>query len=173
MRFTATAIAFISIISLISARKLGHGDYDEFTSLGCPDTTKPYASHLEQLAAWDDFTDLLYNQKRITDAFAKYAATGYINHSPLVTMNGTNATIAELVQIVPNVTPELRHSYVSWDKNGTTFGTAHTKVTGGEKAGIPDSALVDIIRMDGTCLVEHWDALEVINASAPNPIAYF
>lgn len=88
-------------------------------------------------------------------------------------MNGANATITELDQIVPNVTLEPRHSFVGWEKNGIAFGTAPTKITGGEKAGIPDSVLVDIIRMDGTCLVEHWDALEVIDASAPNPIAYF
>ena len=48
-----------------------------------------------------------------------------------------------------------------------------TKVTNGEAVGIPEAALVDIVRVVGTCLVEHWDVEQVVNMSAPNPVAYF
>ncbi|PYI01462.1 hypothetical protein BO78DRAFT_401287 [Aspergillus sclerotiicarbonarius CBS 121057] len=172
MRFFAILTALVSLSGLAAAHIRRQGN-DEFTALGCPDTTKPEASPSEQLAAWDDFTTLMYTEKRITDAFNKYAAASYINHSPLVTMNGINETMGELSQIVPNVNSQLQHAFVGWDKDGTTFGTAHTKVSGGEAMGISDSALVDIIRMVGTCLVEHYDVEQSIDGTAPNPIAFF
>ncbi|PWY74288.1 hypothetical protein BO70DRAFT_364278 [Aspergillus heteromorphus CBS 117.55] len=171
MHLYALAAILLSTLCLTSAYALS--PEDEFTAAGCPDTTSPYASHSDQLAAWEDFTSMLYNEKRITEAFDKYVAAGYINHSPLVPGNGANTTIAELSQIVPNVNSDLQRAYVGWDRNGTAFGTAHTKVTGGGAIGIPDSALVDIIRMVGTCLVEHWDVEQSTEGSHPNPIAFF
>ncbi|RAK96811.1 uncharacterized protein BO80DRAFT_428805 [Aspergillus ibericus CBS 121593] len=163
----------VIITALASLSGLGAAVPDEFTALGCPNTTKPEASPSEQLAAWDEFTNLMYHEKRISDAFTKYAAAGYINHSPHVTMNGINETIGELSQIVPYVDSQLQRAYVGWDTNGTTYGTAHTKVSGGEAMGISDSALVDIIRMVGTCLVEHYDVQQTIEGAGPNPIAFF
>ncbi|OOF99334.1 hypothetical protein ASPCADRAFT_203109 [Aspergillus carbonarius ITEM 5010] len=166
-----TIITALCLSSLAAAH--ARQSNDEYTALGCPNTTKPEATPSEQLAAWDDFTNLMYTEKRITDAFAKYAAASYINHSPLVTTNGINETMGELSQIVPNVNSQLQHAFVGWDQNGTTFGTAHTKVGGDEARGISDSALVDIIRMVGTCLVEHYDVQQSIDGTAPNPIAFF
>ncbi|PWY89693.1 hypothetical protein BO94DRAFT_534439 [Aspergillus sclerotioniger CBS 115572] len=164
---------FFTIITAVTSVSLAAAQSNEYTALGCPNTTKPEATPVEQLAAWDDFTNLMYTEKRITDAFAKYAAASYINHSPLVTTNGINETMGELSQIVPNVNSQLQHAFVGWDRNGTTFGTAHTKVDGDEAMGISDSALVDIIRMVGTCLVEHYDVQQSIDGTAPNPIAFF
>jgi len=34
-------------------------------------------------------------------------------------------------------------------------------------------ALADIYRMDGTCIVEHWDVTQARPANATNPIAMF
>ena len=191
MRFTTSAVALLSAVSLASAEVLGRGtnwggkyggsgsgsgnhgygsgSSDEFNSLGCPNTTKPNASPSEQLAAWYDFADLLYTQKNVAGAFGKYVATGYINHAPEIPVNGSAAAVAELSQFVPYSTTFIRNLFVGYNENGTAFGTAHVKFSGG---GMPDSALADIIRMIGTCLVEHWDVTTPLNASA-NPIAYF
>ncbi|GKZ30979.1 hypothetical protein AbraIFM66950_010804 [Aspergillus brasiliensis] len=173
MRVVTIITALISLPLLTAAQVVRREDPDEFTALGCPDTTKPEASQAEQLAAWDDFTNLLYTERRLTDAFTKYVATGYINHSPLVPANGVETTMGELSGIVPNVNAQLQHVFVGWDKNGTAYGTAHTRVTGNETMGIPNSALVDMIRMVGTCLVEHYDVQQVVDGTAPNPIAFF
>ncbi|CAK96248.1 hypothetical protein CBS63078_7057 [Aspergillus niger] len=173
MRIVAIVTGLVSLSILTAAQGVGAEGPDEFTALGCPDTTKPQASQAEQLAAWDDFTNLLYTEKRLTDAFTKYVATGYINHSPLVSANGIDTTLGELSGIVPNVDSQLQHVFVGWDKNGTAYGTAHTKVTGNATMGIPNSALVDMIRMVGTCLVEHYDVQQAVDGTAPNPIAFF
>ncbi|PYH29143.1 uncharacterized protein BO87DRAFT_380785 [Aspergillus neoniger CBS 115656] len=173
MRVVAIVTALISLGTLTAAQAVRRGGPDEFTALGCPDTTKPEASQAEQLAAWNDFTNLLYTEKRLTDAFTKYVATGYINHSPLVTGNDIDTTLGELSAIVPNVDSQLQRAFVGWDKDGTAYGTAHTKVIGNATMGIPNSALVDMIRMVGTCLVEHYDVQQAVDGTAPNPIAFF
>lgn len=39
------------------------------------------------------------------------------------------------------------------------------------KAGY--TAVVDVFRMDGSCVVEHWDVLQPKPATASNPLAMF
>lgn len=34
-------------------------------------------------------------------------------------------------------------------------------------------AVVDYFRFEGTCIVEHWDVLQVVTGNEPNPIAFF
>lgn len=34
-------------------------------------------------------------------------------------------------------------------------------------------ALIDLFRMEGTCIVEHWDISQLKPADATNPIAMF
>ncbi|SCO78565.1 uncharacterized protein FRV6_02778 [Fusarium oxysporum] len=39
--------------------------------------------------------------------------------------------------------------------------------------GSPLTAVVDIFRFNGSCIMEHWDALEELPANATNPLALF
>ncbi|PYH40323.1 uncharacterized protein BP01DRAFT_377922 [Aspergillus saccharolyticus JOP 1030-1] len=149
---------------------------DEYTLLNCPNTTTAAtATPAEQLAAWTEFTALMYTEQRIATALAKYVAGKYINHSPLVAATGVNETVAELSAVVPDVDSQLQRAFVGWDAAGNTFGVAHTKVIPRDATGeAGEKALVDIIRMVGTCMVEHWDVeQEVGEAGSGNPIAFF
>ncbi|KKK15452.1 hypothetical protein P175DRAFT_0532875 [Aspergillus ochraceoroseus IBT 24754] len=167
MRVTAISITLLSLIGSISARTLD--DPDEFTSLGCPATTNANASPAEQLAAWEDFADLLYIRKSPRDALLKYAAAGYINHAPHVPESGRDNAIDYLSRNKGSNTVQLRHVYIGFDKNGTTYATAHFQAT---PENGNSSASVDISRMVGSCLVEHWEAGQKMDPS-DNPIAYF
>ncbi|RAL13920.1 uncharacterized protein BO97DRAFT_29412 [Aspergillus homomorphus CBS 101889] len=160
---------------------------DEFTLLNCPNTTTPTASPAEQLSAWIEFTDLMYTHQRLNEAMTKYVAGGYINHAPVVSSTGVHATLNELTAIVPRVDSQLLRAFVGYDTAGNVFGVAHTRVVplstatesrtadgeGGHAAEVKESALVDIIRMVGTCLVEHWDVQQTVEGDEVNPIAFF
>ncbi|RAK77692.1 nuclear transport factor 2 family protein [Aspergillus fijiensis CBS 313.89] len=151
---------------------------DEFTQLNCPNTTTPTATPAEQLAAWTTFTNLMYTEHRLTDALSHYVAGKYINHSPLVAGTGVTETAAELTNLVPDVTSQLQRAFVGWDAAGNAFGVAHTRVIPNPKedgAEGGESALVDIIRMVGTCMVEHWDVEQAVGSKGEggNPIAFF
>ncbi|PYI21793.1 hypothetical protein BO86DRAFT_53331 [Aspergillus japonicus CBS 114.51] len=151
---------------------------DEFTQLNCPNTTTPTATPAEQLAAWTEFTKLMYTEHRLSEALTHYVAGQYINHSPLVAGTGVGATAAELTNLVPDVTSQLQRAFVGWDAAGNAFGVAHTRVipnSQGDDTKGGESALVDIIRMVGTCMVEHWDVEQEVGSAGAggNPIAFF
>lgn len=55
----------------------------------------------------------------------------------------------------------------SFDNN---IGFIHVRV---DEANEEPIALADIYRMDGTCIVEHWDVTQSRPANATNPIAMF
>lgn len=55
----------------------------------------------------------------------------------------------------------------SFDNN---IGFAHVRV---DEPGEEPIALADIYRMEGTCIVEHWDVTQARPANATNPIAMF
>ena len=50
------------------------------------------------------------------------------------------------------------------------IGFAHVRVN---QEGEAPLALADIYRMEGTCIVEHWDVTQYLPANATNPIALF
>ncbi|KAH8596050.1 hypothetical protein B0O99DRAFT_686098 [Bisporella sp. PMI_857] len=39
--------------------------------------------------------------------------------------------------------------------------------------GSPLTAIVDVFRFNGSCIMEHWDAIEALPANAKNPLALF
>ena len=58
----------------------------------------------------------------------------------------------------------LRHAF----ENDTGF--IHVRV---DEEGHRPIALADIYRMNGTCVVEHWDVTQERPGNATNPIAMF
>jgi len=84
MHFSTVVAAALSVTSFVGAAP-GHGhhaDVSEYYSLGCPKSTKPYASKEEQLQAITEYGQLLYIQKQIETAEYTYVATDFINHAP-------------------------------------------------------------------------------------------
>ena len=81
MRFTA-AIIPLALLPLSVLARRPRASVAEYYSLGCPSSTKPYASLEEQLEAITDYGDLLYLQKKVDTAEATYVAKDFINHAP-------------------------------------------------------------------------------------------
>ena len=127
----------------------------------CPPRPAPEAYQRE---IFDGFINALYIEKNVTGAFDTYIASNLIEHDPF-DAQGRAANAAKLSNIIPFVpSTVLRHSF---DNN---VGLIHVRVD--EEGHLP-IALADIYRMNGTCIVEHWDVTQETPANATNPIAMF
>ncbi|KAF6218002.1 hypothetical protein HO133_006414 [Letharia lupina] len=117
-----------------------------------------------QRQIFDGFVNQLYGEKDVIGAFNKYIALNLTEHDPF-DAQGRIANEEKLSYIIPYVPSiVLRHSF---DNN---IGFIHVRVNEANEEPI---ALADIYRMDGTCLVEHWDVTQSRPANATNPIAMF
>ncbi|MCJ1317719.1 hypothetical protein MMC15_003045 [Xylographa vitiligo] len=126
----------------------------------CP--SKP-ANEFHQRSIFTEFVNTLYGEKNVTKAFETYIAVDLIEHDPF-DAQGRAANEAKLSAIIPYASFEvLRHSF------DADVGFIHVKVD-----ELPEPiALADIYRMEGTCIVEHWDVTQARPANATNPIAMF
>ena len=125
----------------------------------CP--PKP-VSPAEQHAIFFDFIDKLYVKQNATDAYLTYVSPDYINHSPYAPQ-GRAAAISFLSFLIPSLNRTILHE--TFDAN---IGVVHLKVM-----SHPLLALADFFRLNGSCVVEHWDINQALPANATNPIALF
>lgn len=109
------------------------------------------------------FLDTLYGEKNVSKAFETYVSPNIIEHDPEDKQN-RNFIIARLSKIIPYA--KLTILRRNFDNN---IGLAFMKVDGNPEP----IALADIYRMDGTCIVEHWDVMQKRPANSTNPIAMF
>jgi hypothetical protein len=133
----------------------------EFTALGCPNTTSPIATVTQQLEALTDFAHLLYLEHRSAQAFSTYVAKNLINHAFDVSGDGAALALSTVGPLLASATCTLEQIFVGQDRGMTFF-----------KAVSPQGTLaaMDMFRMSGTCLVEHWIVeMPVTNSSNPHP----
>jgi predicted SnoaL-like aldol condensation-catalyzing enzyme len=109
------------------------------------------------------FVQTLYGEKNVSKAFSTYVDSGLIEHDPFE--QSRDEVVARLSHIIP-VTPftVLRSIF-----NGDT-GFVHVRL---DEENAPPVALADIYRMDGTCIVEHWDVVQSLPENSTNPKAMF
>jgi predicted SnoaL-like aldol condensation-catalyzing enzyme len=95
------------------------------------------------------FADLLYRQKKVAEAFNTYAVQDYIQHSPML-----GDGIAEVIEaLTPKfANPEARFTVrrIILDRDFAVV-MVHAETAGQQ------GAVVDIYRLEGGKLVEHWD----------------
>lgn len=109
------------------------------------------------------FLETLYGEKNVSKAFETYVDPNIIEHDPDDAQD-RDAIVARLSRIIPFA----NFTILSSSFNNNT-GLAHMKVD----ADPEPAALADIYRMDGTCIVEHWDVYQYRPENSTNPVAMF
>jgi len=133
----------------------------EYTTLGCPTSTTPSATESQQHDALNDFATLLYLQKMPAKAFDTYVATHLINHAADVPGDGAAIALQTVGPLVSASAFVIEQLFVGQDR-GVTYFKATTPMG--------TAAAIDMFRMSGTCLVEHWVIQNpVLNSTNPHP----
>ena len=105
-------------------------------------------------AAFEEFVDLFYTQKRVGDAFALLVADDYRQHNP----NIPDGPVAAIDALTPKFdgSPDARFEVQRILVDGD-LAMVHVRAS---RPGAPDTAVADIYRFEGDRIVEHWDVLQ-------------
>lgn len=98
------------------------------------------------------FADLLYDKRQVAEAFARFVREDYVQHSPGLP-DGPAAAVAMLTEKFGN--PDLH----LWVRRILLDGDIAVLLIHGELTGPAPRrfAVVDVYRLDGDHIVEHWD----------------
>lgn len=107
--------------------------------------------------------ETLYGERNVSKAFETYTDSDIIEHDPADTP-GRDAIMARLDGIIPYANYKILFSSF-----GDDVGLVYLRV---EDQPEP-IAFADVYRMNGTCIVEHWDVSQARPANATNPLAMF
>lgn len=106
----------------------------------------------------DRFIEAFYNQNRLSDAFRAWVHPDYIQHDPN-SLTGRDGTISVLDAHMARH-PEMQHHVkrVIYGDDGYVVVHFHFEPS----PGALGSAAVDIFRIEGGYLVEHWDVIQPV-----------
>jgi predicted SnoaL-like aldol condensation-catalyzing enzyme len=107
------------------------------------------------------------NQKDF-DAASKFIGEHYVQHNPLIAdgIDGFKTFVGFLKQTFPNLRGEIKRVFADGD-----FVILHAH--GIRAPGQRGSAIIDIFRLDGGKIVEHWDVMQTIPDDAVNSNGMF
>lgn len=113
------------------------------------------------------FADLFYRQHRVRDAFNAYVAADYIQHNPGLP-DGRDAAIQALTPMFsnPGATFEIKRILVDGNM-------AAIHLYGRGDPATKGAAVVDLYRLEGGKIVEHWDVIQPMPAKSDNPHPMF
>ena len=97
-----------------------------------------------------EFARQFYDERDVAGAFARFVAPEYIQHNPGIA-NGRDAAVSALAGTWSN--PELRLTVQSILVDGDTA----VLLIDGQFGADLRFAVVDVYRVDGDMIVEHWD----------------
>jgi predicted SnoaL-like aldol condensation-catalyzing enzyme len=114
------------------------------------------------------YLDLAFNQKRPADAFDQYIGETYVQHNPHAPdgVAASRASLTGLVEQFPGMSLEIIRQIAEDDLVVTH---CLMRMSPGERG----SAVVDIVRVDGDRIVEHWDVVQPIPAVSANDNTMF
>lgn len=139
-----------------------------YVSAATPNCPARQVSPAEQLAIFKDFVKLFYVTKDIPTAFQSHVAESYIQHNPSF-KSGRQIAQDGLTKYIPPLNITVAKISLS-DNTGWVLAKQVTKAQ--EGTGMY-TVVVDIFRMDGSCVVEHWDVVQPKPTGASNPLAMF
>jgi predicted SnoaL-like aldol condensation-catalyzing enzyme len=114
------------------------------------------------------FMDMVANQKKVAEAFAKYVGPTYRQHNPFAA-DGKEAAIQALsgwLKTVPDLHIDIKHVLVDGDYVALHYHLQRTKDDRG-------SAVVDLFRFDKGKIVEHWDVIQQVPETSANDNTMF
>lgn len=175
--FTATthpphSLATMKLALLLStaALALAIASDDDNTRAAAPNCPGRHVSPAEQLCIFKDFVKLFYVTKDIPTAFQTHVAESYIQHNPMFT-SGRQVAQDGLSKYIPPINITVAKISLS-DSTGWVMAKQQTSAQVAEGKGMY-TVVVDVFRMDGSCIVEHWDVAQARPAAASNPLVMF
>ena len=113
------------------------------------------------------FYDAVLNKKDFDEA-SKYLGPQYRQHNPSAKdgAEGLKGFVAFLKEKFPNNKSEIKHIFADGD-----FVIVHVHAV--REPGTRGLAIVDIFRLDGGKVVEHWDVVQPIPETAQNDNGMF
>jgi len=119
-------------------------------------------------AAVRDFYDLAFNQKEPAEAVAKHLGPVYRQHNPNAPDGGEAFVgfVTEFGKAYPSLKVIFKHFVAEGD-----LVVAHSHFV--REVGDRGMAVMDIFRLDDGKIVEHWDVLQDVPASAANSNTMF
>ena len=126
------------------------------------------AAPMPSALAFDLFANALYAERNL-ESLMRFVGPTYINHNPFSTdgPDGLRAAVG---------TGFLNGTFTVMNRirppPGGSVGAVHYKYVGSMGVATP-SAVVDFYRMDGPCVVEHWDISQTVPPNATNPHPLF
>ncbi|KAK0114822.1 hypothetical protein ONS95_014302 [Cadophora gregata] len=126
----------------------------------CP--SKP-AETAQQTDIFYQFVRKFYINKDVKTAFADHFDHAYIEHNPNASSGWTDSSLDGLAGFIASANLTILHAGFY---NNT--GYVHFRE---EVSGSPPTAVVDILKFDGTCIVEHWDVAQARPENPSNPRA--
>jgi predicted SnoaL-like aldol condensation-catalyzing enzyme len=114
------------------------------------------------------FMTEFYIEKKVRSAFETWVDPGYIQHNPMAA-TGRDAAIAFLEPFFAN-NPGMKYEIKRIIADGKLVAVhAHGKFSPEDRG----MAVVDILRVEGCKVVEHWDVLQPVPEKAANTNGMF
>ena len=114
------------------------------------------------------FMTQFYIQKDVRGAFERWVDPGYVQHNPMA-QTGRDAAIGFLEPFFKS-NPQVHYEIKRIIADGPLVAV-HSH--GFFKAGDPGVAIVDILRVKGCRVMEHWDVVQPVPEKAANTNTMF
>ncbi|KPF93341.1 hypothetical protein IP81_03715 [Novosphingobium sp. AAP83] len=118
------------------------------------------------------FMDEFYVQKKVRSSFEKWVDPGYIQHNPFAA-TGRDAAIAFLEPFVANNPGQKTKIHRIIADGNMVAVHSHGWNEDGDAAAKRGFAVVDIFRVQGCRVMEHWDVLSPVPETAANSNTMF
>jgi predicted SnoaL-like aldol condensation-catalyzing enzyme len=116
----------------------------------------------------NQFMTKFYVDKQVREAFETWVEPGYIQHNPMA-QTGRDAAIAFLEPFFKSH-PDISYSIKRIIADGNLVAVhSHGVFTPGERG----LAIVDILRVDGCKIAEHWDVAQPVPEKSANTNGMF
>jgi predicted SnoaL-like aldol condensation-catalyzing enzyme len=116
----------------------------------------------QQKEIFDAFIESYYVNKNLHGSYSTFFAEDFIQHSPAVAGNGRKNTTDWLTPYWSCIEFKVMRSVFA-----DSIGVAHVW----EARNSRYHTMAEFFRMDGTCIVEHWDVMQDFPLDAKNPLA--